>query len=286
MKYITLILATLTLAACGTQQPKENTTWPIEPRNEQVEYLLMLDSLNREYIGDNRNFNSMNLQTLSELSDKRSTPEEMEMMLNKTFDEAEELWHKFILLCNEGREEEAIKLYRDNHKLIDLAVTDSEIRLHLHDEVIGVMAYDLLPEDEACEFMIECFQFDFAMIGINLAATGNRERYGDLYDYSLNTLDSLYSQTDHYGDMITYIDRWIETLSAITTHPAIMANAETKRGDVYKTIGDYTKAISSYNKAKQIIEQAIADGETHPVLQSCIELLDTNIAECHTAIGK
>ena len=81
MKYITLILATLTLAACGTQQPKENTAWPIEPRNEKVEYLLMLDSLNREYVGDNRNFNSMNLQTLSELSDKKSTPEEMEMML-------------------------------------------------------------------------------------------------------------------------------------------------------------------------------------------------------------
>lgn len=214
MKQLTLIFSMLLAVACGTQtKMTKKTPWPIEPRNEQVEYMLMLDSVNYAHMGDNRNRTPIAMQVLAEMSDEKMTMQEMEASINKIYDDAERLWHRFVWLCNEGQAEDAIKLYLNDPLIVDLALADSEVRLAFHDKVLGFLAYDNLPADEARELMIGCFQFDFAMIGILLAATCDEDRYSGHYNYAFQVLDTLLEQTDHYVDMITCIDSWAETLN-------------------------------------------------------------------------
>jgi tetratricopeptide (TPR) repeat protein len=263
----------------------KKTPWPIEPRNEQVEYMLMLDSVNYARMGDKRDRSPIAMQALAEMCDEPTTAEEINSLLNKTYDDAAELWHKFVWLCNEGQAEDAIKLYRNNPLIVDLALADSDVRLAFHDEVLGFLAYDNLPADEARELMIGCFQFDFAMIGIQLAATCEEDRYSEHYNYAFQMLDTLLEQTDHYVDMITYIDSWAETLNGVRYHPSIDVNAFTRKGFVYEAIGDYEKAITSYSEAKRLLEQAIADGENDPSLTNWIEMLNQSIDACNVAMN-
>lgn len=281
MRHLTLMFAALVLVACGTQtKMTKQTPWPIEPRNEQVEYMLMLDSVNYARMGDNRNRTPIAMLVLAEMSDEKMTMQEMEASINKIYDDAERIWHRFVWLCNEGQAEDAIKLYRNNPLIVDLALADSEVRLAFHDEVLGFMAYDNLPADEARELMIGCFQFDFAMIGILLAATCDEDRYSENYNYVFQMLDTLLEQTDHYVDMITCIDSWAETLNGVRYHPSIDVSAFTRKGFVYEAIGDYEKAITSYSEAKRIVEEAIASGDGNPTLNDWLNMLNKHISTC------
>ena len=219
------------------------------------------------------------------MSDEKMTMQEMEASINKIYDDAERLWRRFVWLCNEGQAEDAIKLYRNDPLIVDLALADSEVRLAFHDEVLGFLAYDNLPADEARELMIGCFQFDFAMIGIQLATTCDEDRYSKHYNYAFQMLDTLLEQTDHYVDMITCIDSWAETLKGVRYHPSIDVNAFTRKGLVYEAIGDYEKAITAYSEAKRLLEQAIADGENDPSLANWIEMLNQSIDACNVAMN-
>jgi tetratricopeptide (TPR) repeat protein len=287
MKRLTLILATIALMACGTQAQKtEKTPWPVEPRNEQVEYMLLLDSVNYARMGDSRNHTPIELEALAALGEEPMTTEEMDSMLNKTYDDAEELWHKFVWLCNEERQAEAVQLYRDNQIMIDLALTDSEVRLAFHDEILGFLAYDHLPDEEARELMIECFQFDFTMLGVQYVATGDEDYYSGLYDYAFQMLDTLYEQTDYYADMITYIDSWAKTLKAVRYHPSTDVTAFARKGYVYMTIGNYEKTLSSYSEAKRLVEEAIASGDNHSALADWLKMLNEQISECQKEMVK
>ena len=92
MKHLTLTLAAFALMACGTQtQKNEKTPWPVEPRNEQVEYMMMLDSVNNVIVGDRYQHSEMEMQTLATIGDEPMTPQELEAMINKTYADAEEL---------------------------------------------------------------------------------------------------------------------------------------------------------------------------------------------------
>ena len=286
MKHLTLIFTMLLTVACGTQSkmaPK--TPWPIEPQNEQVEYMLMLDSVNYARMGDKRDRSPITIQALVEMSDEPTTAEEMDSMLNKTYDDAEELWHKFVWLCNEERQAEAVELYRGNQIIIDLALTNSEVRLTFHDEILGFLAYDHLPVIEARELMIKCFQFDFMMIGVQYVSTGNEDYYSGLYDYAFRMLDTLYEQTDHYADMITYIDSWAETVKAVRYHPSIDVTAFARKGYVYNAISDYEKALSAYCEAKRLVEEAIAGGDNNAALTDWLDMLNQSIDECNGAMN-
>ena len=281
MKHLTLIFTMLLTVACGTQSkmaPK--TPWPIEPQNEQVEYMLMLDSVNYARMGDNRNRTPIAMQVLAEMSDEKMTMQEMEASINKIYDDAERLWRRFVWLCNEGQAEDAIKLYRNDPLIVDLALTDSEVRLAFHDEVLGFLAYDNLPVVEARELMIKCFQFDFMMIGVQYVSTGNEDYYSGLYDYAFRMLDTLYEQTDHYVDMITYIDSWAETVKAVRYHPSIDVTAFARKGYVYMTIGDYEKAAAAYREAKHLVEEVIASGDDNPALTDWLNMLNEHISKC------
>lgn len=288
MKHLTLIFTMLLAVACGAQTPQEQqdkTPWPIEPKNDKVEYMIYLDSINYTRMGDPHNIDDVELRALAEMSDKPTTPGKMKEELSKAFADAEELWHKFVWLCNEGRKEEAVKLYRDNRLNIDLALYDSEVRMAFHDEVLGFLAYDHLPETDAVELMIQCFHFDFTMIGAQLSLTGNEERYKNIFDYAFNILDTLYEKTDHYGDMLHIIDSWAEIVNGVRYHPSVDISALAQKGYVYNAIGDYANAVSAYSDAKKIVEQQIDSGDDNPVLAKWIDMLNNSIEESSAAIS-
>lgn len=288
MKHLTLIYTMLLAVACGAQTPhkqQDKTPWPIEPKNDKVEYMLMLDSVKCEIVGKCRDYDQTTIEALAEINEEVRNADDVQQMLSQTFADAEELWHKFVWLCNEGREEEAVKLYRDNRLNIDLALYDSEVRMAFHDEALGFLAYDYLPETDAVELMIQCFHFDFTMIGAQLSLTGNEERYKNIFDYAFNILDTLYEKTDHYGDMLHIIDSWAEIVNGVRYHPSVDISALAQKGYVYNAIGDYANAVSAYSDAKKIVEQQIDSGDDNPVLAKWLDTLNNSIEESSAAIS-
>lgn len=280
MKHLTLILATLTLMACGTQTPKEkqnNTPWPIEPKNDKVEYMLMLDSINYARMGDKRDIDDVELRAFAEMSNKPTTPKKIKEELSKTYDDAEELWHKFVWLCNEEREEEAIAFYRDNHLMIDLALSHSEVRLALHDEIIGVMAYDNLSATEAANLMIDLLEFDMAMIEVNYTSTHDVELL-NMYEYVFELLNTQYYSTERYDDLLSLIDRWAKTTWRADGSAAREAMVKVRRAEVYYTKGEIDTSLNLLYEAKTQLESAIAAGDYDYSPESGLEVV-TNIIE-------
>ena len=159
-----------------------------------------------------------------------------------------------------------------------MALIDSEVRLDFHDEIVGFLAYDHLPEDEARELMIECFQFDFAMIGAQYVASGDEGYYSGLYDYTFMMLDTLYEQTDHYVDMITYIDSWGDTVKAVRFHPSIDVTVLSRKGFVYMSIEEYANALPLFSEASLNSGKALAyssiDIYTKPLRERTVTSID------------
>lgn len=280
MKHLTLIFTMLLSVACGAQTPKERqdkTPWPIEPKNDKVEYMIYLDSINYARMGDPRDIGDVELRAFAEMSDEPTTPEKIKEELSKTYDDAEELWHKFVLLCNEEREEEAIAFYRDNHLMIDLALSHSEVRLALHDEIIGVMAYDNLPATEAANLMIDLLEFDMAMIEVNYTSTNDIE-YLNMYEYIFELLNTLYCNVERYDDLLSLIDRWANTTGRTDGGAAREAMVKTRRAEVYYTKGDIDTALNLLYEAKAQLESAIAAGNYDYSPESGLEVV-TNIIE-------
>lgn len=266
--------------ACGAQTPKDRqdkTPWPIEPKNAKVEYMIYLDSINYARMGDPRDIGDAKLRAFAEMSDEPTTPEKIKEELSKTYDDAEELWHKFVWLCNEGREEEAIAFYRDNHLMIDLALSHSEVRLALHDEIIGVMAYDNLPATEAANLMIDLLEFDMAMIEVNYTSTNDIE-YLNMYEYIFELLNKLYCNVERYDDLLSLIDRWANTTGRADGGAAREAMVKTRRAEVYYTKGDIDTALNLLYEAKTQLESAIAAGNYDYSPESGLEVV-TNIIE-------
>lgn len=280
MKLLTLIFTMLLAVACGAQtlqEQQDKTPWPIEPKNDKVEYMIYLDSINYTRMGDPRNIDDVELRALAEISDKPTTPEKMKEELSKTYDDAEELWHKFVWLCNEGREEEAIAFYRDNHLMIDLALSHSEVRLALHDEIIGVMAYDNLSATEAANLMIDLLEFDMAMIEVNYTSTHDVELL-NMYEYVFELLNTQYYSTERYDDLLSLIDRWAKTTWRADGSAAREAMVKVRRAEVYYTKGEIDTSLNLLYEANTQLESAIAAGDYDYSPESGLEVV-TNIIE-------
>jgi len=265
---------------CGAQTPKDRqdkTPWPIKPKNAKVEYMIYLDSINYARMGDPRDIGDIELRAFAEMSDEPTTPEKIKEELSKTYDDAEELWHRFVLLCNEEREQEAIAFYRDNHLMIDLALSHSEVRLALHDEIIGVMAYDNLPATEAANLMIDLLEFDTAMIEAGYTSTNNVE-YLNMYEYIFELLNTLYCNVERYDDLLSLIDRWANTTGRADGGAAREAMVKVRRAEAYYAKGDIDTALNLLYEAKAQLESAIAAGDYDYSPESGLEVV-TNVIE-------
>lgn len=261
--------------ACGAQTPKDKqdkTPWPINPKNDKVEYMVYLDSINYARMGDPRDIEDVKLRAFADMYDTPTTPEKVKEEMGKTYDEIEEMWHKFVWLCNEERYEEAITFYRDNHLTIDLALSHSEVRLAFHDEIIGFMAYENLPTNEATNLMIDVLEFDLAMFEVNYASTNDVE-YQNMYEYVFELLFRQYYRVERYDDMLSLIDRWTKTTGRAGGGAAREAMVKMRRAEVYYTKGDTDTSLKLLYEAKAQLEGAIAAGDNDYSPESGLEVI-------------
>lgn len=275
MKNLTLIFAMLLAVACGAQTPqnKQNKTpWPIEPKNDKVEYMVYLDSINCARMGDPREIEDVKLRTFADMSNTPTAPEKIKEEICKAYDEAEEMWHEFVWLCNEERYEEAITFYRDNYLTIDLALSNFEVCLAFHDEIIGILAYENLPTTEAANLMIDVLELDLARIEVNYESTSDVECQ-NMYEYVFELLFSQYYRVERYDDMLSLIDRWAMTTGRADGGAAMEAYVKTRQAEVYYTKGDTDTSLKLLYEAKAQLEGAIAAGDDDYSLERAIEVV-------------
>ena len=242
MKKILIALAYVALVACGTQTkmlnktatPKvDSITWPIEPKCEMAVNLICLDRLDTEVMGDARNVDPMLAEVFAQNSGKGA--EDVVNGIQEVYDEAEQAWRKFVWLCNEGRELEAVEFYRDNRIYVDISIANSDVRMMFHDEVLGFLAYDNLPNDEAVALMIDAFEFDRAMFQAKLSGVVvddeymdypskidhdglmciTKEEYDEIvtaYNYAVSVLIQLYHISDRISEASDLAREWGHTV--------------------------------------------------------------------------
>ena len=246
--------------ASMAQSPKvKSNARRIEPKNERVEYLIYLDSVNRAIMGDPYDIDDIKLRAFAEMRDKPTTPEQIRKEMFKTYDDVAKKWQTFVNLCNKGKDKKAITYYRDNRINIDIHLSYTAVRLAFHDDVIGVMAFDNLPPEEAANLLIDVFEFDFSMIEVNYSST-NGEDYVGMYEYVFELLNTLYEATQRYDDRFALIDRWTETTGMIARGAAYEAEVKMRKAQVYYTMDDLENTLKLLHEAKSLLESAIAAG--------------------------
>ena len=249
--------------ACGAQaqEPQienEQTPWPIEPKTERVEYMLHLDNMNYDLMGDPNEVDPNFAEVYSEIANE---PQDkiVEGILSVNA-EAIEAWHKFLWLCNEGREKEAIEYYRDEHMTIDMALRHSLVRYSLHNNVIGYMAYEYLDPIEADEFMMDVLNFDFVMIGFTYTMGGD-ESYLEIIDNICGILVTMYHDNERYDDLLNLYDMWLETTGYGEAYKDILASVNYSRANIYfYPKHDPETALKYLYEAKTNVEEYLAEG--------------------------
>ena len=249
--------------ACGAQaqEPQienEQTPWPIEPKTERVEYMLHLDNMNYDLMGDPNEVDPNFAEVYSEIANE---PQDkiVEGILSVNA-EAIEAWHKFLWLCNEGREKEAIEYYRDEHMTIDMALRHSLVRYSLHNNVIGYMAYEYLDPIEADELMMDVLNFDFVMIGFTYTMGGD-ESYLEIIDNICGILVTMYHDNERYDDLLNLYDMWLETTGYGEAYKDILASVNYSRANIYfYPKHDPETALKYLYEAKTNVEEYLAEG--------------------------
>lgn len=249
--------------ACGAQaqEPQienKQTPWPIEPKTERVEYMLHLDNMNYDLMGDPNEVDPTFAEVYSEIANEPQDKIVEDIVSVNA--EAIEAWHKFLWLCNEDREKEAIEYYRDEHMTIDMALRHSLVRYGLHNNVIGYMAYEYLDPIEADELMMDVLNFDFVMIGFTYTMGGD-ESYLEVIDNICGILVTMYHDNERYDDLLNLYDMWLETTGYGEAYKDILASVNYSRANIYfYPKHDPETALKYLYEAKTNVEEYLAEG--------------------------
>lgn len=262
MRHFTLLFA-LFAVACGAQaqehQPEtEKRPWPIEPKSERVEQMLYLDNMNYELMGEPNEVDPAFAEIYSEIVN-----ESQDKIVNgiiEVNDEAIEAWHKFVWLCNEGREKEAMEFYYEEHTVIDMALRHSLVRYSLHNNVIGYMAYEHLDPIKADELMMDVLGFDFAIICFTYTLGGD-ESYLEVIDAICDILFTMYRDNERWDDMLNLYDMWLETTGYGEVYKDVLAGVNFSRANIYFHLKHDTETALKYlYEAKANVEEYFNDG--------------------------
>ena len=262
MRNFTLLIAMFAVA-CGAQaqEPQienKQTPWPIEPKTERVEYMLHLDNMNYDLMGDPNEVDPTFAEVYSEIANEPQDKIVEDIVSVNA--EAIEAWHKFLWLCNEDREKEAIEYYRDEHMTIDMALRHSLVRYGLHNNVIGYMAYEYLDPIEADELMMDVLNFDFVMIGFTYTMGGD-ESYLEVIDNICGILVTMYHDNERYDDLLNLYDMWLETTGYGEAYKDILASVNYSRANIYfYPKHDPETALKYLYEAKTNVEEYLAEG--------------------------
>lgn len=245
---------------------------------------MYLDSVNRAIMGDPYDIDDVKLRAFAEMRDKPATPEQIRKEIFKTYDDVAKKWQTFVNLCNEGKDKKAITYYRDNRINIDLHLSYTAVRLAFHDDVIGVMAFDNLPPEEAANLLIDALEFDHMMIEVNYSST-NGEDYVGMYEYVFELLNTLYEATQRYDDRFALIDRWAEKTGMIARGAPYEAEVKMRKAQVYYSMDDLENALKLLHEAKSLLESAIAAGNHDNYPERGIEVITRVINQINEEIN-
>ena len=269
MKYLLPILSLIIVVSCGGKQ--QTTQWPIEPKNERVELMLQLDSMNLALMGDS----SSKYDTASQIyaDQEGASLEQAAEEMKDTYREADEAWHKFVYLCNEDKIVEAVNFYRENQANINVALSHSIVRFRFHDEVLGYLAYEALPEAEAQALMIEALEFDFMIFEAQLVLNSDIETAATYFEYTYRMLRTLYHVTDRHDDMLTLIDRWFAVVEPNPDRPA-QALIATRKAEAYHAKGEYEMSLKLLREAKTLLETELQNGGNAEYCNAGLEVVN------------
>ena len=245
---------------------------------------MYLDSVNRAIMGDPYDIDDVKLRAFAEMRDKPATPEQIRKEIFKTYDDVAKKWQTFVNLCNKGKDKKAISYYRDNHINIDLYLSYTAVRLAFHDDVIGVMAFDNLPPEEAANLLIDALEFDHMMIEVNYSST-NGEDYVGMYEYVFELLNTLYEATQRYDDRFALIDRWAETTGMIALGAPYEAEVKMRKAQVYYSMDDLENTLKLLHEAKSLLESAIAAGNYDNYPERGVEVITSVINQINEEIN-
>lgn len=251
MKNITLTIAAMVAISWGASAQSEEITWPIEPKNEYAELMLEYYNLNYEIMGDRTEIDEEFVDVSADILEQDA--ETIKSELVKIYGDMETMWRKFVWLTNEGRIEEAMDFYSENRLMIDCVISNSEVRYHFHDQVIGNMANSVMNVDELYAFMLELIEFDEIMLTALYQSTEREDVLSTIMDIH-DTLDTLYYNLGRYDDMLALWDRTCEVMDVDEVYKLYMS------AEIYTLKDDYDTAKRLLLEAKDILTQRIEDG--------------------------
>lgn len=251
-RYILLfVLLLTTMGAMAQTVVQGEVEWPLEPKNELAKYLIDIDNYSKEAFGE-RVVNEDVATFFAE--ENNESVDSSKQSIQDTYAEADALWHKFIWLCNEDRVEEAVELYKDNSFMIDIAISHSEVRLLFHEEVLGYLLYQHLPEKEAATLLAQAFGLDFVMIGFKYQNTPCPEGL-EIYNHVMELLLGQYDESQQYDSMFSTIDTWADTSGYNDTLYGQAVALFKKVRVYYYSLRDYAAAKSCLLEAKDLLER-------------------------------
>lgn len=283
MRRILLLFLILFVAIGGvdaqTQRKTKKTPWPLKARNVYVKNMLKLDSINLELMGDPTVVRESDELAVSFNEDESISTEEKIKSLLEARINANEVWHRFVWLCNKGKFAEALSYYDQNLLDVNIALSHSQVRLAFHDEVLGHMAYEYLPVNEAIDIMIRSLEFDLSMLSINFVTSG-QDHFLSSYDYVYELLQKLYFDADRKEAALDLVDRWGELYSHIVEDPYVLkVFIHMEKSIVHSKMGDDALAAQYLMDAKAIVEKQMAESEDKSVYENMLGYIHEGLSE-------
>lgn len=251
MKNITLTIVALVAMSWGASAQSEDVVWPIEPKNEYAELMLEYYDLNCEVMGDFGEIDEKFVAASADILEQDA--ETIKSELVTMYQDAENAWRRFVWLTNEDRIEEAMDFYSENRLMIDCVISNSEVRYHFHDQVIGNMANSVMNVDELYALMVELLEFDEIMLTALYQSTEREDVLSTIMDIH-DTLDTLYNYLERYDDMLALWDRTCEVMDVDEVYKLFMC------AEIYTLKDDYDTAKRLLLEARDILTQRIEDG--------------------------
>ena len=262
MRHFATLLIAMLAVACGAQaqEPKnenEQTPWPIESKTERVEYMLALDRMDQELMGEPCEVDPNFAEIYSEIVNEPQ--EKIVDGITSVNTEAIEAWHKFVWLCNEGREKEAIEFYAEDHIKVDMALRHSLVRYSFHNNIVGYMAYEYLDPNVADELMMDALSFDFSIICFTYTMGGD-ESYLEVIDNICSILVMMYQDNERYDDLLNLYDVWLDA-TGYDEYKDLLASVNYSRANIYfYPKHDPETALKYLYEAKTNVEEYLAEG--------------------------
>lgn len=250
--FLTLVAMIVVMGVSAqTTTIEDNTPWPIVPKNQMAEYLMVLDAEVEEYSSE-RNLQQTSEDVYAAISDEPKSAEEIHAEMTTFYAEVKEAWRRFVWLCNENRGEEALQLFMDHDMDFVAYLGHSSYYFYLHDAIISQLVLENMSTDEGVAYMIKLMDFDYSMAVAMYESNGYKsECIYDIYD----RLYVLYNYSGEYDKIMTLITDATPILFDMCPEWLIEVITKSEQGDVILMTGNYATARGVYKDTQKLIKK-------------------------------